>query len=948
MEHAKKFSRKALIINGVQRHVVYDSEKDSLAVVLRRMGLTGTKIGCGTGVCGACSVLVNGKVVRTCTLKMSRVEPFSDILTIEGIGTPQHLHPLQQAWITYGGIQCGFCSPGFIVSAYGLLMENPSPTREEVRNWFEKHRNICRCTGYKPLVDAVMEAAAVMRGEKTMDDITYHHPEGADYYGSRMPRPTALPKVCGLTDFGDDLALKMPEGMAELAPVLAGIPHGRIKSIDASEAEAMPGVIRVLTAADVKGTNDISFPAIVPRQKGSGSPRFPVICGDTVNRRGDVVAVVAAYTREIAREAAKKVKVEWEILPSYMTILESAMPGALPLYENIPNEYLFAPCYKGEDTEGIFEEADAVAEGSFHSQHEPHLVIEPDVFQAYYDEDGMLTIQSKTHDLYGCGAELAPAIGIDTNDLRMIQNPSGGCFGYTTISNMFAIAGVATMALDMPVNMTLSYEEHQHMSGKRSALYANGRIAVNNDGKIQGVEFDAALDHGAYAGTASIIFGNLISTPFSGYYIPNVKLLARAGVSNHDFTCAYRGFGGPQIYTVSESLIDMAAEAIGMDPWEFRHRNMALPGDTTVNNRPYQSYNYPALMDAIKPYYDAYKKEAEEAKAQGRHVGVGISMGGFNVGKGFIDHCDNALELLPNDDIAVYNTWQEVGQGGDCGTLTHVLKCLAPLGLTPEHVRMIRNDTKLAPDSGLTAASRSHFMNGRAIEDAARQLLDAMRKADGTYRTWTEMQAEGIPTKYLGHVDEVGQGYDPCQDPNTGEGNRFAAYTFGINTCLVEVDVTTGKTKVLRYTSCVDVGTVGNFLSVEGQGYGGISHSIGFALQEDYDASDRSGNMLYCGVPSCETIPDDFNVIFLENNPRPNGPHGSSGCAEVFQCSNHMAVINAINNACGVRIYDLPAKPEKIKAAWEAKQRGEDLTPPKYFLGSEFEDELEYIAENPL
>jgi aldehyde oxidoreductase len=170
---------------------------------------------------------------------------------------------------------------------------------------------------------------------------------------------------------------------------------------------------------------------------------------------------------------------------------------------------------------------------------------------------------------------------------------------------------------------------------------------------------------------------------------------------------------------------------------------------------------------------------------------------------------------------------------------------------------------------------------------------------------------------------------------------------YGVNTALVEVDVQTGKTKVLRFTSVVDIGTVGNRLSVEGQGYGGLSHSIGYALQEDYDGSDKAGNMAYCGVPTCNVIPDDYNVIFVEN-PRPNGPHGSCGCAEVFQCSNHMAVINAINNACGVRIYSLPATPDKVKAGWAALQRGEDLTPPKYFLGSEFEDELEDIRNNPI
>ncbi|MCQ2405863.1 MAG: molybdopterin-dependent oxidoreductase [Oscillospiraceae bacterium] len=948
MENKQTLSRKPLIVNGVERYFVYRTEKDTLANVLRHYGLTGTKIGCGAGACGACSVIVDGKVTRTCMLKMSKVKDYAEITTIEGIGTPNNLHPLQQAWITYGGVQCGFCTPGFIVSAYGLLSENPSPTREEVRAWFTKNRNICRCTGYKPLVDAVMEAAAVMRGEKTMEDITYHHPEGESYLGSRLPRPAALPKVCGLTDFGDDIALKLPDTVAYLAPVMAGVAHARIKSIDFSAAEAMPGVIKVLTAADVKGTNDISFPAVVPRQKGSGSPSFPIIAKDVVNRRGDCVAVVAAYSHEIAREAAKLVKVEYELLPSYMNILESAMPGAMQLYDNIPNMYLFQPVYKGEDTEEVFEDADVVCEGSFHSQHEPHLVIEPDVFQAYWDEDGLLTIQCKTHDLYGCGAELAPAIGLDPSQVRMILNPAGGCFGYTTISSVFALAGIAVMALNMPVSMTLSYDEHMHMTGKRSATYTNGRIAVNKDGMIQGVEMDIGMDHGAYAGTASIAFGNLVSVPFSAYNVPNAKLLARAGSSNHDFTCAYRGFGGPQIYTASEALIDMAAEAIGMDAWEFRYKNIARPGDKTINSRPFHEYPYETLLNALKPRYDMFKAEAEAAKKEGRYVGVGLGGGRIIEGKSFIDHCENDVELMPDGSISVYNTWQDLGQGGDIGTLTHILTFFEPLGIKPEQVRLVMNDTKYCPDSGLSAASRSHYMNGRAIRDGANQLLSAMKKADGSYRTYSEMVAEGIPTKYHGHVDEVAFHIDPCQDPNTGEGDRFSTYTYGAHAALVEVDVKTGKTKVLRYASAVDVGKIGNKLAVEGQAFGGISHSIGFALSEDYDASDKSGNIAYCGVPDCDLIPDDITVFWSDENPREQGPFGAGGCAECFQSSTHMAVINGINNACGVRITELPAKPAKIKAAWEAKQKGEDYATPKYFLGSEFEDELDYIRENPI
>ena len=305
-----------LNINGVPRSVICDPNKDNLAVVLRRMGLTGVKIGCGIGVCGACSILFNGDVIRSCTKRMKNVPDYSEITTIEGIGTPQNLHPLQQAWITYGGVQCGFCTPGFIVSSYGLLKENPNPTREEVREWFRVHKNVCRCTGYKPLVDSVMAAAKVMRGEETMKDITYDFCNEKEIYGSYRPRPTALAKVCGLTKYGDDIKYKMPEGTAHLAVVISQVAHAKIISIDTTEAEKMPGVIRIFTAKDVLGSNNLDAPPLLPRVLGRGIAPFPVIAGKKINKRGDCVALVAADTEEHAREAAKKVKQNLEVLPA--------------------------------------------------------------------------------------------------------------------------------------------------------------------------------------------------------------------------------------------------------------------------------------------------------------------------------------------------------------------------------------------------------------------------------------------------------------------------------------------------------------------------------------------------------------------------------------------------------------------------------------------------------
>ena len=938
-----RLTRVKLIINGVERPVLCDLQKDTLAVAIRRLGLTGTKIGCGIGACGACSVILNGEVVRSCAKKMKNVPEFSEITTIEGIGTPQHLHPLQQAWITYGAAQCGFCTPGFIVSAYALLERNPAPTRVEVREWFQKHHNVCRCTGYKPLVDAVMAAAEVLRGEKTMEDITYKD-QGEDIYGSNRPRPTALGKVTGLTDYGDDIKLKMPEGVAHLAVVIPDVAHAIVKKIDFSEAEAMPGVYKVLTGADVKGTNNVEIPVVIPRKKGAGITPCAVIVpeGDKIRHKGDVVAVVAADTEEHARAAAKAVKYDLEVLPAYMTLPEAVMPDAIQLYDDQPNQFMFQPVYKGEDASELIDDAENVVEGSFYSQHEPHLPIEPDVVQGYYDEDGNVTLQCKCQAIGECRDALAPACGLEMDQLRIIMNPAGGAFGYPVNSTTFGVVITAVQALGIPCTMTLSYEEFMFMTGKRSATYVNGRMAVGNDGKIIAAEYDLGLDHGAYAMTASKIFNNMVSVGFHGYNVPNLKALARGVATNHAFCTPYRGFGAPQVYTTTEALIDMAAEKIGMDPWEFRYLNAARPGDTTMNSRPYKEYVYPELLEKIKPVYDEYKAEAEKGKAEGRYTGVGLSLGGFLCTIGMFDRADIAIELNPDNTFSYYNTWEDLGQGGDIGSLTHVVKALEPMGVKPEQIRLVMNDSKICPDSGVAAASRSHYMVGNATIDGCKKLMDAMRKEDGSWRTYDEMVAEGRPTKYIGHYDQMNLGIPPGLDPNTGEGDKDAAFMYGVNVCLVEVDVNTGKTKVLRYHTVADVGTVGNKLAVDGQAFGGLSHSIGFALSEDFFDINKDKNMAVCGIPQILDIPDDLNVEYVET-PRPHGPYGSSGASECFQSSGHMAVINAINNACGVRIYDLPARPAKLKAAWQAKQEGKDLKPAKYYLGKDFEDMLEEI-----
>ena len=270
--------KKVLIINSLARTLIVDPEATLASVLREQLLLTGCKVGCNQGQCGACSIIMDGRVVRSCVMKMKRVPDEANITTIEGLATPTNLHPLQVAWMAYGCAQCGFCSPGFILSAKVLLDENPSPTREDVRDWFQKNRNVCRCTGYKPLIDAVMAAAKVVRGEMCKEDLLYQ-PVGNKIYGTTYHRPSALRKVTGTWDFGADIALQMPPGTLRMALVQAEVSHANIKGIDSSEAEKMPGVYKVVTHKDIKGKNRITGLITFPTNKGDGWDR-PILCDE--------------------------------------------------------------------------------------------------------------------------------------------------------------------------------------------------------------------------------------------------------------------------------------------------------------------------------------------------------------------------------------------------------------------------------------------------------------------------------------------------------------------------------------------------------------------------------------------------------------------------------------------------------------------------------------------
>ena len=515
---------KTLVINGIPRRLLINPE-DTLVDVLRsQLQLTSVKVGCGKGQCGACTVILDGKVVRACIIKMSRVPENAAVTTLEGIGTPSCLHPLQHSWIYHGAAQCGFCTPGFIVSAKGLLDTNPNPSREDVRDWFQKHHNICRCTGYKPLVDAVMDAAAIMRGEKTLDDVTFKMPADGRIWGSTMPRPSAVAKVTGTAEFGADAAYRLPANTLHMALAQAKVSHANIKGIDTSEAEKMPGVFKVLTHKDVKGKNRITGLITFPSNKGDGWER-PILNDTKIFQYGDALAIVCADSEAHARAAAEKVKFDLELLPEYMSAPEAMAPDAIEIHPGTPNVYYDQFEEKGADTAPFFNDPNnVVMEGDYYTQRQPHLPIEPDVGYGYINDKGQVVIHSKSVAIHLHAMMIAPGLGLEfPKDLVLVQNTTGGTFGYKFSPTMEALLGVAIMATGRPCHLRYNYEQQQWYTGKRSPFWTTVRMAANKQGKILAMETDWSVDHGPYSEFGDLLTLRGAQYIGAGYGIANIR-----------------------------------------------------------------------------------------------------------------------------------------------------------------------------------------------------------------------------------------------------------------------------------------------------------------------------------------------------------------------------------------------------------------------------------------
>jgi aldehyde oxidoreductase len=873
-----------LTINGTKKTVAVSPDTVLIDLLRNDFRLTGTKQSCDRkGQCGACTVIVNNKAVRSCITKVADLEG-AEVISIEGLGTPDNPHLIQEAFVLSGAIQCGFCTPGMIMATKSLLDQNKNPSLADIKKALA--RNLCRCTGYKKIIDAVNLAASFFRGENNPEKVRKSIKK--EMIGVSHPRPTAMLKACGLAKFGGDI---FPEGTIEIAAVHATEHYARIKSIDTSEAVKMPGVIGVMTAKEVPGTNVLRMMA----------PDQPILAGDTVRLYGEPVTVVGAGTREQARAAAAKIKIEYEVLKPMLTPEEALAPGAPQLWKHSPNLIMQMPLIKGDAQKG-FANAVHIVEGHFTTQMNHQAPMEPETCVAYKDGDELVII-GRSIQIHGHKMQLQEALGCK---VRYVEPFSGGQFGIKATISSEGIAGAAALFFNRPVRYIPSMQESMWITSKRHPFDMKAKLGVDAKGKITALQCDMVVNKGAYMLLGFVPLSRAINMLSGAYFIPAIASANKLVYTTNGSGGAARGAGPPQANFALESLVDMMAEKMGIDPLEFRKMNSLKPGQTKATGMVAQQWPFPELCDMIKPYYEKARKAAEEfnKKEKGpiKH-GVGIGAHSF----GIADPANSAsvnVEVNEDDSITIFGSVADPGEGND-SMLTQIAAHV--LGIPMNKINLYVRSTDKTPNTGVAAGSRMTFMGGGALLNALYGLNLAWKETG--QKTYASLKKAGKATKYEGFRHTGGS---PFGDPKTGQGESFMSEVHNIQLAEVEVNTETGEAKVLKITTVVDAGTIINPMNLEGQLEGGMDQGVGYALREEY-VSGKSKDYVSFKFP---TINNTFEMeIYTRETPRVGGPLGATGVGEMTMVSTAPAVTNAIYNACGARLYSLPATPDKVKAA---------------------------------
>jgi selenium-dependent xanthine dehydrogenase len=941
----------SLTING-QKHTFEAKPNETLSDLLRyRLRLTGTKIGCDEAECGACTVLVDGEPVVSCIYPAERADG-KMIVTIEGLADlapdpsperrEEQLHPLQKAFVEHGAVQCGFCIPGQIMTAHALLERNPNPTKDEIR--FALKDTLCRCAGYPTIENSILAAAESLRtGEAVKkpnipDSIHQHTTVGHTHL-----RPDGIEKVNGTAIYTDDLLF---DGMLFAKVRRAMIPHGFLKKLDISKAKGLKGVVAVLTAEDIPGEHN----------HGLVIYDWPVMVGigELVRFVGDAIAIVAAESQEIAEQASVLIEAEFDIQPVITNPVQARQPGVPQIHEK-GNLLKHIKVRKGDMEQG-FAESDVILEHTFHTPIYDHAFIEPECSIAVPLADGRIEIYCGTQIPYQDRTQVARVMGWNESRVRIVGQLMGGGFGgKEDIAGQIHAAMLANVT-QRPVKLLFDRHESLLVHPKRHATQIRMKMGAKKDGRLVAVETELYGDTGAYASLGEKVMTRATTHSAGPYDVPHVRADCYAMYTNNPPAGAFRGFGVTQSAFAVESMMDMLAEKLGIEPIELRRMNALQVG--SITNTGQELRESVGLMECIDKVSSAMCQVSGRKRNElfNPHVepdtphlvrswGFAAGYKNTGLGGGAPDISNAEVELYDDGKFEVRSSSAEMGQG-----LVTVMQTIVAeeMAVQPGQVRVLVMDTDLTPNGGPTTASRQTFVTGNASRYAAKTLREAITAtlaekydvrpeqirfengivhANGHSMTYAEVAKE---MKALGQHPRALYQYEAPKTQPLGmltedgkHGDMHFAFSFGVQAAEVEVNKLTGAVWVLKVISANDVGMAVNPLGLQGQVEGGVMMGLGNAITEEflmdngYVVSDRLARYRMPGI----MLTPEITSIIVEH-PVEAGPYGAKGVGEISSIPTTPAITNAIYNAVGVRVDRLPVDQEVIaREIWEREAK---------------------------
>ncbi len=918
-----------LTVNGTA-HTLDVPESRTLAQVLRYdLGLTGTKIGCEEAECGICTVHVDGLPVNSCIYPAFKAQGRS-VITVEGLAEGGRLHPIQQAFLDHGAVQCGFCTPGLLMTAAALLAHNTDPSDHDIKVALKD--TYCRCTGYASVKRAIQSAGRVMRGLEPIPPAEPAIDEPLHHVSVSEPVPDVADRVTGKAKYADDFTFP---GMLHGATLRAAYPHARVLSIDTSRAKALPGVRAVLTAADVPGENIHGLVYL----------DWPVLCavGDKVRYMGDAVAIVAADTLEIAREALGLIAVGYEPLPVVGDPVSAHRPDAPRVHDGHEHGNLLKHIkVRHGDLERGFAEADVIVERTYHTPTIEHAFLEPEcsigVPAGYDSEHDKLTVYVGSQIPYQDRSQIARAMGLPEEEVRVRGTLIGGGFGgKEDIISQIHAALLAT-ATGRPVKILLTRQESLLVHPKRHATVIRIKTGAKKDGTLTAVEAELYGDGGAYASLSDKVMTRATTHATGPYVVPNAKIDCYVMYTNNPPSGAFRGFGVTQSAFAVEQNMDLVAEALGMDPVELRRKNAQTVGVTTATGQVLRESV--GLIETI----DTVEKDMRAA-GNGHGFrwgwregdiawgwGIACAYKNTGLGGGAPDRADAEVEAFDDGTIEVRTSSADMGQG-----LRAVLAQIAAeeLGLRYEQVRVLLSDTDLTPNGGPTTASRQTYMSGNAVRHAATDLREALIRAtaeeldcppervrfeEGLVRYDRQTIAFGDAVRLMRESGQepraLHEYWAPKTQPLGSGGDMHFGFSYATQAALVSVDTTTGEVRVHRVIAATDVGRAINPLLLQGQIEGGIVMALGNALTESYIIEDGvpwSTLLARYKMPSIKHAPEITSHI-VEHR-LSSGPYGAKGVGEIPSINTMPAIANAVYHAVGVRVFSVPVDQDALLRA---------------------------------